>query len=172
MIRNMFKCVYRKKDGSKDFVILDRKNRERAFAQAKDLGLTVIEMLSCGKPVKVREQAKNENPAKNENSAPDLDERVLKERQISFLIGLFLPFLVTNLAMAMIFKLRGFIWSLVGSLMLIPFGLFFGMCFYAGNSIKSGEIMGALLSIGGAAVAGLIFQLVFRLMKTVDSDMI
>lgn len=58
MIKNMFKCVYRKKDGSKDFVILDKKNRERAFAQAKDLGLTVIEMLSCGKPVKVREQAK------------------------------------------------------------------------------------------------------------------
>lgn len=56
--------------------------------------------------------------------------------------------------------------------MLIPFGLFFGMCFYAGNSIKSGEIMCALLSIGGAAAAGLIFQLVFRLMKTVDSDMI
>lgn len=106
------------------------------------------------------------------NSEPNLDERVLKERQMSFLIGLFLPFLVTNLAMAMIFKLRGFIWSLVGSLMLIPFGMFFGMCFYAGNSIKSGEIMGALLSIGGAAVAGLIFQLVFRLMKTVDSDMI
>lgn len=45
----MFKCIYRKNDGSKDNLLLDKKTRDLAFKQAKELNLTVIEMIHCGK---------------------------------------------------------------------------------------------------------------------------
>lgn len=132
-----------------------RENRERAFAQAKDLGLTVVEMVPCAEAGDLNRVGAGTEPV------------ALNERLISFWAGFFLPFLLTNIVMAFVFRLRGFVWSVVGSFMLVPMGFFLYGSFAVGNVLKSGEFTGAIVWIPFMLAAGAVLWLPFRLMKTV-----
>ena len=169
----MFKCIYRKNDGSKDNLLLDKKTRDLAFKQAKELNLTVIEMIQSGK-LKTSLLSKTGSSSLKFISTPSVsissavDSDVVRERQISFVIGLFLPFILTNAIMAIIYRLRGFIWSFVGSLMVIPTIAFFFGCFITGNVMKTGEFAGLLVSIPVMIVSGFICWIPLKLMKTIS----
>ena len=86
-----FNCYYRAKDGSRQVIELDAIDRHWAFCQAKQMELTVIELVSENNH---RKPLKNTSKPKKDVSIVkkpmDMETMIYKQREHSYILGFLL----------------------------------------------------------------------------------
>lgn len=134
-----FNCYYRAKDGSRQVIELNAIDRNKAFCQAKHMGLTIIELVSENNRRKPLKNTSKPTKVVSVVKKPmDMETMIYKQREHSYILG-FLLGPIGFVISCMVWKQRGMKYGVYGlgiAVLTFLLGWFIGIVgFIAGCAI-------------------------------------